>query len=177
MMRNLFVVPLVVGILMCNFSTGLAATEGQPNVIAASCILSTDETYAHEICERLKHEAKKLTEMAGLDYFDSGKRKDVPGVPVLPEGVVSDSTISLMFFVRGTVGRNVGASVRILAAVHTLASEAELEFSTPVRIVLWEQSAVATGRADKITKAMGDHMAGKLSDFYGWLAEQSGKQQ
>ena len=153
------------------------AEDVETNAITAWCVLSTDEAYAHAICNRLKQEAEKLSGIAKLKHTSVKTQPDVPGVPNMGNQKPAEGTLNLLFFIRGTEGANPGVSVRIVAGVDVPADDVGVAVSTRVRIVLWEQSAVAGGPVDHITKAMGDHMAGKLSNFYDWLVTEIEKQE
>ena len=169
---------LFVGVfLVLNLSSSAHGQEPGTKAITAWCVLSTDEAYARAICERLKKEAEKLSGIAKLGFTSGKTQRDVPGVPNASNHISTEGTLNLLFFIRGTQGATVGVSVRIVAGVDVPADDVGVAVSTPVRIVLWEQSAVAGGPVDQISKAMGNHMAGKLSDFYDWLVVEIEKQE
>ena len=177
MLLNRFISMVVCVVAVLSICSKAHAVEAETKAINAWCVLSTDEAYAHVICERLKKEAEKLSGIAKLDFTSGETQRDIPGVPNSGNQKPTEGTLNLMFFIRGTPGATVGMSVRILAGIDVPADDVGVAISTPVRIVLWEQSAVAGGPIDQISKAMGDHMTAKLSDFYDWLVAEIEKQE
>ncbi len=158
---------LVMLIFLLGLNTAVAQDKKFSNV-ASWCVLSTDADYANVLCKRLKDETRKLSATSKLGYMDLGSHEDKPGQPWRPEKATSE-TVDLVFFIRGTKGGTVSSSVQISAGIYKPAGEAGIDRGGQMRIVLWEQGAVADGPPDQISEAMGNHMTTKLVNLFEWL--------
>ena len=174
--KKFFLIVVALGTAFTNsaaFAQSNSANFNGLDEIKAQCIVSTKRKYARKICERLSNAAMLLADDSGIEYAYSGVSENFK-----PEKEAnSKQTLQLLFYIRGTRGRNVGTSVRIVAGVRFAAAiEKPIDGKTTQQtprsglLVLWEKSVVAEGPSKKMINGISPHMIKKMDGLFKLIA-------
>ncbi len=148
--------------------------------IVGRCVVSTKRKYAVRLCTRLLRKTRELSRLHKIQLVDLGINPVETG-PAATGNTGMDNPLHLIFFVRGTDGKTVGASVRIEATIFYSGAvenknNAGLQQARKGKLVLWQEAAVASGPARKIGSALAGHMASKLDQLIELFASRDNNQ-
>lgn len=144
--------------------------------IAVRCVLSTKQRYVQKMCNILVAAAKELAADSGINIKNLGIVSKYEITTETTKEAEAKPSLQLIFYIRGTRGKNVGTSVNIQAAVNyenAVEQNSTNQHPRQGLLVLWQTSAVAQGEKRKISKPVAGHMVKKLEKLFDMIAERN----